>query len=54
VDVNTETNGHHPEKMERQYYTHNSTKPVNFVKSEAIFPAKFFLESKLPSTRNTK
>ena len=38
--------------MEMQYYTYNSTKPVNFVKFEGIFPVMFFLESKLPSTRD--
>ena len=41
-------------KMEMWYQTYNSTKPVNFAKSEGIFPVKFFPGNVLPSTRDRK
>jgi hypothetical protein len=41
-------------KVEMWYQTYNSTKLVNFVKSEGKFPVKFFLDNELPSTRDRK
>ena len=41
-------------KVRMQFEAYNSTNPLNFVKSEGIFPVKFLLDKRLPSTTQIK